>query len=90
MSFTVELEFLTVAEAARVWRVSPVTVYRKVAAGSIPAIRVGGGDGPIRIPASAVETSPAHVGDGPVERTRTPESGGQSSRARLAGQKGAA
>jgi excisionase family DNA binding protein len=57
MTLTVAREFLTVAEAAALWRVSVPTVYRRVAAGGIPHVRVGGPDGPIRIPASAFETS---------------------------------
>jgi excisionase family DNA binding protein len=54
MTLTIEREYLTVAEAAVLWRVSAPTVYRHVAAGRVPHIRVGGRDGPIRIPASAV------------------------------------
>jgi excisionase family DNA binding protein len=41
---------LTVAEAARLARVSVPTVYRRVGAGEIPAIRVGERSGAIRIP----------------------------------------
>jgi excisionase family DNA binding protein len=33
--------FLTIAEAARYWRVSERTVMRHVASGEIPAVRVG-------------------------------------------------
>ena len=44
-------ELLTVAEAARVARVSKPTLYRRIAEGSVPAIRVGdGGRGPLRVP----------------------------------------
>jgi hypothetical protein len=32
---------LTVEEAARVLRIAPVSVYRKIAAGSLPAFRLG-------------------------------------------------
>jgi excisionase family DNA binding protein len=53
MTLTVAREFLTVAEAAALWRVSVPTVYRRVAAGDVPHIRIGT-DGPIRIPASAI------------------------------------
>jgi excisionase family DNA binding protein len=53
MTLTVEREYLTVAEAAALWRVSAPTVYRRVAAGDVPHIRLGS-DGPIRIPASAI------------------------------------
>jgi excisionase family DNA binding protein len=37
-----EAEFLTVAEAAALLRVSRATAYRLVEAGEIPAARVGG------------------------------------------------
>jgi excisionase family DNA binding protein len=63
MSLTLEREYLTAAEAAVLWRVSVPTVYRRCADGSIPHIRVGGGDGPIRIPARVFEV-PAER-DGP-------------------------
>jgi excisionase family DNA binding protein len=46
---------LTVPEAARVARVSPQTVYRRVATGEIPALRVGDHSGPIRIPRDEFE-----------------------------------
>jgi excisionase family DNA binding protein len=44
-------EFLTVDEAARRLRVSRPTTYRLVRAGILPAVRIGDGSGPIRIPA---------------------------------------
>jgi excisionase family DNA binding protein len=53
MTLTVEREYLTVAEVAALWRVSAPTVYRRVAAGDVPHIRLGS-DGPIRIPAAVV------------------------------------
>jgi excisionase family DNA binding protein len=55
VSITLQREYLTVAEAAALWRVSVPTIYRRCADGSIPHIRVGGGDGPIRILAEAFE-----------------------------------
>ena len=54
MSITLQREYLTVAEAAALWRVSVPTIYRRCADGSIPHVRVGG-DGPIRILAEAFE-----------------------------------
>jgi excisionase family DNA binding protein len=42
---------LTVCEAAKAARVSAPTMYRLVERGQVPAIRVGEGSGPIRIPA---------------------------------------
>jgi excisionase family DNA binding protein len=53
MALTLERQYLTVAEAAALWRVSAPTVYRRVAAGDVPHIRIGT-DGPIRIPASTI------------------------------------
>jgi excisionase family DNA binding protein len=46
------LRFLTVAEVAALMRVSTMTVYRMVHAGSLPAIRFGRS---FRIPETAVE-----------------------------------
>jgi excisionase family DNA binding protein len=46
---------MTVAEAAKLANVAPVTVYRRIHAGQIEAIRVGDGRGPIRIPREPFE-----------------------------------
>lgn len=46
-----ELRFLTVAEVASVMRVSKMTVYRLVNAGTLPAVRVGRS---VRVPEQAV------------------------------------
>jgi excisionase family DNA binding protein len=83
MTLTVEREYLTVAEVAALWRVSVPTIYRHVAAGRVPHIRVGGRDGPIRIPASAVvsvsvDGSPAggsFAGADPARAPRDPKAG---------------
>jgi len=45
------VRFLTVAEVAELMRVSPMTVYRLVQAGELPAVRFGRS---YRIPESAV------------------------------------
>ena len=42
-------QLMTIAEAARAARVSVPTLYRRVATGEVPAIRVGE-HGPIRVP----------------------------------------
>ena len=47
-------EFLTVSEVARRLRVHEATIYRKVSAGEIPALRLGE-RGPLRIPADEFE-----------------------------------
>ena len=49
-----ETEFLTVAEFAALLRVSEPTVYRRVADGTLPVVRLSE-NGAIRIPASALE-----------------------------------
>ncbi len=46
-----EVTFLTVAEVASVMRVSKMTVYRLVHAGTLPAVRVGRS---FRVPEQAV------------------------------------
>jgi excisionase family DNA binding protein len=43
-------DLMTVAEAAKLANVAPVTVYRRIHEGQIEAIRVGDGRGPIRVP----------------------------------------
>jgi excisionase family DNA binding protein len=47
-----EVRFLTVAEVATVMRVSKMTVYRLVHAGTLPAVQVGRS---FRIPEQAVQ-----------------------------------
>jgi excisionase family DNA binding protein len=45
---------ISVSQAAKLAAVAPVTIYRRVHAGEIPAVRVGNdGHGPIRIPRQA-------------------------------------
>jgi excisionase family DNA binding protein len=46
-----EVRFLTVAEVAKVMRVSKMTVYRLVHSGELPAVRVGRS---FRVPETAV------------------------------------
>src|SRR4029453_9381615 len=48
-------EFLTVEEVAAEWRQHPATIYRKVAAGEIPAVRLGDGLSALRIPRRELE-----------------------------------
>ncbi|MGH3322157.1 MAG: helix-turn-helix domain-containing protein [Streptosporangiaceae bacterium] len=47
-----EVRFLTVAEVARMMRVSKMTVYRLVHSGELPAVRVGRS---FRVPEQAVD-----------------------------------
>ena len=51
---SVASEFLTVSEVARRLRVHEATIYRRVSAGEIPALRLGE-HGPLRIPADEFE-----------------------------------
>jgi excisionase family DNA binding protein len=46
-----ETKYMTVAEYARKYRVSPATVYRAVKSRGIESVRIGGA---IRIPADAI------------------------------------
>jgi excisionase family DNA binding protein len=46
---TVEPVFLTVPEVARLLRCSKPTIYRRIASGEIPAVRLGAEFGPLRI-----------------------------------------
>jgi excisionase family DNA binding protein len=50
-----DVAFLTVEEAARFLRVSPPTIYRRVAEGRLPAVRLGAGSGPLRIPVAELD-----------------------------------
>jgi excisionase family DNA binding protein len=47
------VQFLTVAEVAKMMRVSKMTVYRLVHSGDLPAVRVGKS---FRVPEQAVHT----------------------------------
>jgi excisionase family DNA binding protein len=53
-----ELRFLTVAEVAALMRVSKMTVYRLVNAGTLPAVRVGRS---VRVPEQAVHDYLQHA-----------------------------
>jgi excisionase family DNA binding protein len=53
-----EVTFLTVAEVASVMRVSKMTVYRLVHAGTLPAVRVGRS---FRVPEQAVHEYLSHA-----------------------------
>jgi excisionase family DNA binding protein len=48
-----QVQFLTVAEVAKMMRVSKMTVYRLVHSGDLPAVRVGKS---FRVPEKAVHT----------------------------------
>ena len=48
-----QVQFLTVAEVAKMMRVSKMTVYRLVHSGEMPAVRVGKS---FRVPEKAVHT----------------------------------
>jgi integrase len=61
-----ETEFLTVAEFAARLRVSEPTVYRRVADGTLPVVRLSD-NGAIRIPASALEFPAGRAADRNVE-----------------------
>ena len=52
-----DLRFLTVAEVARMMRVSKMTVYRLVHGGTLPAVRVGRS---FRVPEQAVQEYLSH------------------------------
>jgi len=49
-------ELLTVGEAAERLRVSRPTMYRLIRAGVVPALRIGDGVGPIRIPVAELDS----------------------------------
>jgi excisionase family DNA binding protein len=92
-------KYLTVAEVSSLFRVSVPTIYRRVADGQPPHIRIGH-DGPIRIPAGELERlyDPGVSDDGPpaggsfagadsAER-RESQNSGQSSSSAHAGREG--
>ena len=85
-----ELNLLTVRETAALLKQSERSVRRKVHSGQIPALRLGAGTGPLRIPADELEqwlyqdpaaafsgTSPQS--ESPDERRGTLDDSGQSS-----------
>ena len=69
MPANVGRRYLSVAEAAREFRVSTATIYRAVADGSIPRVRLRR-DGAIRIPSSigghSSPSAPARTGLSPA------------------------
>ena len=54
---------MTVKEVAAEWRLHPGTVYRLIAAGVVPSVRLGGGRGALRIPRDELYER-AHGGEG--------------------------
>jgi excisionase family DNA binding protein len=54
MSTIATRQLLTVREAARALRLHEASVYRAIASGSLPAYRVGGEHGPLRIEDRAI------------------------------------
>ncbi len=54
-------DLVTIAEAAAYLGVSHKTIRRMIADGRLPAFRVGGGGGPIRLLAADVEASKVPV-----------------------------
>lgn len=70
-----EREFLDVKETARFLRVHPATVYRAVADGRLPVVRLGD-RGAIRVPAAALTPKgqrSAPYWQLPVEKPRIPK-----------------
>jgi excisionase family DNA binding protein len=48
-------EFLSIAEVAAELGVSAVTIRRKIAAGELPAVQLGGSGSSVRVPRDALE-----------------------------------
>jgi excisionase family DNA binding protein len=49
-------EFLSVADAARMLDVAPITIRRRIESGELPATQLGGPGSGIRIPRDALTT----------------------------------
>ena len=73
-----DVRFLTVAEVAQTLRVSRMTVYRMVNAGSLPALRFGRS---YRVPESAVEELLREAGVGEPDAGRDSAAPASSARA---------
>ena len=54
MSIFVEMEYLSIRDAARLLDVAPITIRRKIEAGELPATQLGGPGSSIRIPRDAL------------------------------------
>ena len=67
------MELLTVAETAKLLRVSPITVRRRIADGQLDAVRVGKG---IRVPMDAIERFLRPADDGRASKRRLIEGQG--------------
>ena len=63
---------LTVAAAARWLNVSKPTVYRRIAEGQIPAVRIGATFGPLRIPLTELRQWLYQPAESPAERYGSP------------------
>ena len=55
MSTIATTELLTIPEVARSLGLCRASVYRKIAAGEIPALRLGGEHGPLRVAVDELE-----------------------------------
>ena len=81
---TAETDFLTVAEVAARLRVSEPTVYRRIADGTLAAVRLGAA-GPIRIPVAELRDflvlASAANAQAPAGARGTPSSRGSRARA---------
>jgi excisionase family DNA binding protein len=64
---------MTVKELAAEWRQHPATVYRKIASGTIPSVRLGNGTSALRIPRAELE---ARLHEIPAERRETHQARG--------------
>jgi excisionase family DNA binding protein len=57
-------ELLTVKELAAEWRQHPATIYKKIAGGEIPAVRLGDGKSALWIPRAELERMMSTSGRG--------------------------
>ena len=50
-----ESDYLSIADAARMLDVAPITIRRRIESGEIPAVQLGGPGSAVRIPRRALE-----------------------------------
>jgi excisionase family DNA binding protein len=59
-----ERDYLSVGDVARMLDVAPVTIRRKIEAGELPAVQLGGPGSSVRVPrdglAAWLDANPAH------------------------------
>jgi excisionase family DNA binding protein len=63
---------MTVAEVAKLWRQRRETIYRKIADGSLRAVRLGDETAALRVPRDEIERIRRNASESGTPRSQTP------------------